>query len=108
MVLTGCATPSKIMETWKNGELVSRITEYDNSTFYSGKALGLRIGYNPETYSPTVELRYGRYESARIHKSMWYDSDYGLNDINLLKGEGTAEHHIKMGPVEVFGKLKNE
>ena len=103
IILTGCATPSKITEIYDiaTGEsiLKRRITEYDNSTFHSGKAVGLSIGVNPSTKIPEVILRYGRWESARIKSNMFYDSDYDLTDINLFTGEGSAKHRIKVGPI---------
>ena len=106
--LIGCATPSKIIEEYTIVKdkpiLTKRTTEYDNSTFLSGKAMGLSIGVNPDTKIPEIILRYGRWESARIRDTMWYDSDYGLSDINLLTGTGSAWHRIMVGPKEVLKK----
>ena len=107
VLLVGCATPSKITEEYtlvgEKSVLTKKITEYDNSTFVSGKAVGLKIGYDPETYSPIVKFIYGRYESARVNRYMWYDSRYGLNDINLFTGSGSAVHNISVGPSEIYG-----
>ena len=95
--MCGCATPSRIIERWnEKGQLTERETEYKNSTFYSGKAVGLKIGYDPESYSPIVKIIYGRYESARIYQGMAYDSDYGLVDVGFFSGAGEASHKIKM------------
>ena len=108
MLMVGCVTPSKVIEKWdESGQMIERITEYDNSTFYSGKRIGLSIGVDPNTRIPQVVLDYGRFEAARVRDNMWYDSDYGLNDVNLFTGEGSANHHIKMGPKELYGPIIN-
>lgn len=104
ILLAGCATPSKIIKKYqivdKQPILVEEITEYDNSTFMSGKALRLSVGLNPTTKYPEVWLGYGRWESARIKSGQFYDSDFGVNDVNLFTGEGSAEHYIRIGPVK--------
>jgi hypothetical protein len=103
LLLAGCATPSRVIESYdvSTGKsiLKQRITEYHNSTFASGKQIGLKVGYDFSSYSPVVKIIYGRYESARIDKGMCYDSDYGLRDVNFFSGAGAAKHHIKVGPV---------
>jgi len=107
--LLGCATPSKIIEEYTiindKPVLTKKITEYKNSTFHSGKAVGLSIGVNPDTKIPEIILRYGRWESARVRQGMWYDSDYGLNDVNLLTGTGSASHRIRLGDTALYAPL---
>jgi hypothetical protein len=98
LLLVGCATPSRVTETFENGELTGRVTEYYNSTFRSGKAIGIKFGYDPTTYSPQIMILYGRWESARVLNGMKYDSRYELDNVSLLTGEGTAKHYIKVGP----------
>jgi len=94
---TGCATPSRIVRTWNSeAVLIKEEIEYKNSTFYSGKAIGLKVGYDTESYSPIVKLIYGRYESARIYEGMNYSSLYGLKDVNFYTGAGEASHDIEM------------
>ena len=99
LLLFGCATPSYQERTWDaQGNLVHEIIKWDNSTFHLGKAIGLKIGYDPETYSPVVKLIYGRYESARVRSDQTYSSKFGLKDINLFKGEGSSDHDIEIAP----------
>jgi hypothetical protein len=103
-VVAGCATPSKIIREYKivgkESILEKETIEYDNSTFKTGRAVGLSIGVNPDTKIPEIILRYGRWESARIKSGETYDSNYSLKNINLFTGEGSAEHVIKVGPVK--------
>lgn len=110
LLLAGCATPSKITETYVifKGKpvLEKKVIEYSNSTFSSGKQIGLKIGYDPASHSPTVKFIYGRYESARVNDNMWYSSDYGLNNISLITGAGTAHHFIQVGPKDLYEPIK--
>jgi len=95
--ITGCTTPSMRERTWNSeGKLMKERIEYQNSTFYSGKAVGLKIGYDPESYSPIVKIIYGRYESARIYDGMGYTSKYMLKDVGFFSGAGKASHDIEM------------
>jgi len=100
VLLMGCATPSYRHRTWDaQGNLLAEEVKYDNSTFILGKALGMKIGYDMESYSPVVKIIYGRYESARIKVGERYSSDFRMNDINLFTGTGSASHRIDIGPL---------
>lgn len=103
VLLVGCATPSYESMTWdKDGNLIKRVVKYENSTFTLGKALILQIGYDPTTYSPTIRMGYGRYESARIFKDGKYVSDMKFTDINMFSGAGSLNHKITINNAEIY------
>ena len=99
LLLCGCATPSYDKQTWNaDGQLIERERKWDNSRFVLGKAIGLKIGYDMESYSPVVKLIYGRYESGSVRSDQTYTSDFSLDDVNLFKGEGSSKHKIEIAP----------
>jgi hypothetical protein len=105
LLLAGCATPTKDVTKYQvvllpNGTYDSIITErtleYDNSTYYGGKVFGFQIAYDHTTYSPTVLLRYGRYDSARVRRGQNYFNTFGLKDVSLLRGEGRSLNTVAL------------
>jgi len=109
LLMAGCATPSYESMTWdKEGNLLNRVVKYENSTFTLGKALILQIGYDPTTYSPTIKMGYGRYESARIFKDGKYISDMKFTDVNMFSGAGSLNHKITINNAEVYNTVPEE
>lgn len=82
-LLSGCATPSYREEFFKDGELTHRITKWENSTFFAGKSLYLRIEYDDELKSPTIRLGYGHSISGRVFKGQRQFYNYGLKGVKL-------------------------
>lgn len=103
VLLVGCATPSYESMTWdKEGNLLKKVVKYENSTFSLGKALILQVSYDPATYSPTVRIGYGRYETARVYKDGKYTSDMKFTDVNIFSGAGSLNHKITINNAEVY------
>lgn len=118
-MMSGCATPSYEKETYQvmPGKdpgtyvpvLTSKERKFDNSTFYGGKLAGLEINYDPETYTPRIVMRYGRYESGRIRQGQAYLSSFGLDDVSLVKGSlGGAKSTIAVFDSKYLAESEKE